>query len=316
MLSKILVPLDGSQLAERALPVAEWLAQASRGHIILVRAVQASTFPGIDAREAQVSALADAQAYLDERVGDLTANGLTVETATPYGEPAPEILEEIQLRQADLVVMATHGRSGVGRLVYGSVADAVLHRSPVPVVMVPAASVQLRSPDKPPVIVVPLDGSELAETSLAPASELANQLGAALVLVQVVALPPYAVFGEAGEYSAFDPDTEAVAAQQYLGAVARRLGPTLDEVHGRTEIGDPVDCIVEAATDQQAALIVMATRGRTGVARAVLGSVATGVLRRTTIPLMLVCPDSGLKRSGSPGRVGSTSRAPLDLRLR
>jgi nucleotide-binding universal stress UspA family protein len=169
----------------------------------------------------------------------------------------------------------------------------VLHRSPVPVVMVPAASLEFHPQDKPPIILVPLDGSELAESSLAPASELANQLGASLVLLQVVALPPYGLYGEAGDYSAFDPDVQAVAAQEYLGGVARRLEPALTQVHGRTEIGDPAECIVEAATDQHASLIVMATHGRTGVARAVLGSVATAVLRRTTIPLMLVCPPLG-----------------------
>src|SRR5579864_2282698 len=115
MLSTILVPLDGSTLSEQALPVAEHLARAASARLVLVRSVQVSTFPGIDARDAEVAAVAEVQSYLNSRAASLTSAGLTVETAVPYGEAATEIVDEVPLRKADLIVMATHGRSGPGR---------------------------------------------------------------------------------------------------------------------------------------------------------------------------------------------------------
>src|SRR6516164_8729702 len=132
MLSTILVPVDGSPLAEQALPVAERLARALSAHLVLVRAVQVFTFPGVDARDAQVAALAEAQEYLDSHVSRLTGSGLAVETGVPYGEAAAEILDEISIRKAGLIVMATHGRDGPGRWLYGSVADEILRRAPLP----------------------------------------------------------------------------------------------------------------------------------------------------------------------------------------
>jgi nucleotide-binding universal stress UspA family protein len=172
--------------------------------------------------------------------------------------------------------------------------------------MVPAASVEFRSPETPPSILVPLDSSEVAETSLGPASELAKQLRASLVLLNVVTLPAYALYGEAGSYIAFDADAELMQAQKYLARIARNLQPTLKDVRVRAEIGNPADCIAQVAAGEGVALIAMATHGRTGIARIVLGSVATGVLRRASVPLMLVRPAL---------EVGSAESAGGDARL-
>src|SRR5437868_13799475 len=103
MLNKILVPLDGSELAERALSFATGLSIPTAARLVLVRAVTAHTFPGVDAREPQVRALAEAEIYLREIAQSLVQRGfLHVEIATPYGEtPAGWIVEEALLRHVD-----------------------------------------------------------------------------------------------------------------------------------------------------------------------------------------------------------------------
>lgn len=290
MLSTILVPLDGSPAAEQALPVAQRLARAGFSRLILVRSVQAFTFPGVDARNAQASARAEAQQYVDSLASRLAATGLTIETGVPYGAPATEILDEVGLRNADMVVMATHGRSGIGRWLYGSVADEVLRRAMVPVVLVPPGVAHTVPPRGTPVILVPLDGSTLAEAALGPAADLARRLEADLVLLQVVALPSYGIYAEETEYVVFDPDAETSAARDYLAEVAERLRPEVVRIRVRTELGYPAISICEVAAEENAHFIYMATHGRGGLARLVMGSVSTGVLQRTRVPLLLVRP--------------------------
>src|ERR1051326_3917222 len=92
-----------------------------------------------------------------------------VETTIPWGEPTDEILEQVRSARADLVVMATHGRSGLGRWLYGSVADEVLRRASVPIFLVPPGSYEPWSADRAPRILVPLDGSQLSQAALGPA---------------------------------------------------------------------------------------------------------------------------------------------------
>jgi len=293
MLSTILVPLDGSPFAERALAVAQGLAQGTPARLILVRVVHVLAIPGIDSREEQWTALADAQKYLDATVARLRPSHLVSETAVPYGDAAAEILLEIDLRSADLVVMATHGRSGVGRWLYGSVADQILRRANVPIVLVPPAATHLWPTDRRPVILVALDGSTLAEAALAPATALAMSQHAQLVLLRVVPLPSYVSYGEAGAYAADDTDAYVSGARSDLLTLAQPLRSCVESVRVRTEVGDPATCIAQAARDEQADMICMATHGRSGLTRLVLGSVASGVLGHAQAPVLLVRPASG-----------------------
>src|SRR4051812_32589216 len=165
MIRTILVPLDRSPFGERVLPLAASLAELLDAKLVLVEAISVHVFPGADATPAQVRAADEAAAYLLDIAGRLRARGLGVETAIPYGNPVEEILQEISIRNADLVVMATHGRSGLGRWVYGSVAEGVLHASPVPVLLLQAWHGEhlWRGLAGRPRLIVPLDGSELGE---------------------------------------------------------------------------------------------------------------------------------------------------------
>ncbi len=149
-LHKILVPLDGSVLAEAALGKATELVNG--GTLSLLRAVEAHTLPGVDPVDAQVAAVRDAEDYLGRVVRRLKDRGVgPVESHVWYGPPAAAIVEAAEVMQADLIVMSTHGRSGLGRLILGSVAESVLRgtRTPILVVRADSAPVEAQKGAKP-----------------------------------------------------------------------------------------------------------------------------------------------------------------------
>jgi nucleotide-binding universal stress UspA family protein len=187
MLNKILVPLDGSELAERALTYATALAGATGANLLLVRAAFSHTLAGVDPRERQLGAVAEAEAYLQQLATKLRDRGFVCETVARYGHAPECITESARTRHADLIVMATHGRTGPGRWVLGSVAEAVVAASPIPALVQRAWQPLFGKPllsDKPRVIV-PLDGSAFAETALEAGASLAEDLGAKLILISV-----------------------------------------------------------------------------------------------------------------------------------
>jgi nucleotide-binding universal stress UspA family protein len=136
-IGKILVPLDGSALAEAALPKAVEIAKDSPGaSVLLLRAAEAPVLAGGDPVEAQVEVVREAEEYL-ERVADrVRTEGLSqVSTSVWYGPPAPAIVEAAEIAKADMIVMSTHGRSGLGRLFLGSVAESVLRGTHTPILL-------------------------------------------------------------------------------------------------------------------------------------------------------------------------------------
>jgi len=146
-LDKILVPLDGSMLAEAALPTACEFAARDGARISLLRAADAMTLLGADTVEAQVTAVREAEEYLAGVMKRLEDKGVRrVETHVWYGQAAAAIVEAAAVQKADLIVMCTHGRSGVGRLVLGSVAESVLRGTTTPILVVRADRAPLEVP--------------------------------------------------------------------------------------------------------------------------------------------------------------------------
>jgi nucleotide-binding universal stress UspA family protein len=139
MFSRILVPLDGSPLAEAVIPQVVDLATLRKAEIVLLRVALAHALPGTDPVEAQVRAVEEAQAYLAKVEADLLAQGLAVKSVVRYGHAADEILDHARAGDVDLIAMSTHGRSGVRRWVLGSVAETVVRHAPVPVLLVRSA---------------------------------------------------------------------------------------------------------------------------------------------------------------------------------
>ncbi len=295
MYRTILVPLDGSPLAECAVPYAETVARASGAQTVLLRAVVAHTVLGAGPED-EATVVREAETYLSEVAARLSDRS-GVWTATFYGEPAEAIIEEIRLREADLVVMATHGRSGLGRLMYGSVAEAVLGRGPVPVLLVRAWQEELPMAliAEHPRLLVPLDGSAFAEEALPVAQELADALGGELLLMRAVVPPEHARTTEPGGIVAsLDQELAALEAEArgYLRGVSDRLveGQATTQPQIDARVGKPAEAIAEASREHEVALVVVATHGRTGLARWRLGSVADEVLRHGSVPLLLVRP--------------------------
>jgi nucleotide-binding universal stress UspA family protein len=292
MYQTILVPLDGSAFGERALPIATSLARAMGAQLILVRASSASVLPGAEPTKAQCEAAKEAQAYLSAIAAGLSEDGLRVEVATPFGDAGESILLEIRARNADLVVMCTHGRSGLGRWIYGSVAEKVLARSPVPVLLVhPTGEVaSLGAEPARAALLVPLDGSDFAEMALPHAVTLASVLGGRLLLLSVIARPEV-LYGYPEVVLVQQPvEEQHQAAESYLERVAQRLRSDGVSVQTIVVEGWPSHAIVDRAVELGSRVIVMATHGRSGVARLLLGSVALDVVRRTHLPVLLVRP--------------------------
>jgi nucleotide-binding universal stress UspA family protein len=140
---RVLVPLDGSALAEIALARAVDLARETGATVDLVRAAEAHTLPGLDPIEAQIAVVKEAEAYLQQVKARLAKEGVQkVEASVWYGSPTFAIVEAARRRRADLIVMTTHGRSGLGRLIMGSVAESVLRATETPILL-------LRAPGAP-----------------------------------------------------------------------------------------------------------------------------------------------------------------------
>lgn len=297
MLTTLLVPLDGSSLAERALPYASALSRAAGARVVLVRAIMAHTLPGTDPTGTQITLRQQAEAYLDEIARRLQQTGVTaVDPHVYYDEAVEAILDATHVQRADLVVMSTHGRTGIGRWLYGSVADEVLRRSRVPVLLVPPACAPAWDPARPQRVLVPLDGSSLAEEILPAVTDLARTLRAEVLLLRVIEYPVPVLGDGTGYVTVFDEETERADAEAYLAQVARRLMDaglsvaTEVVVSPPTVVGQVPATIADVARDRAATLIALATHGRGGLARLVLGSVATGVLQRANVPLLLTRP--------------------------
>ncbi len=308
MFTRVLVPLDGSPRAERAIPVATKIAEASNGTVVLVRVVTIPVEYGpalvppisVDTMQAEQSEFTN---YLTDIASLPAFVHIATEAEVMMGPPAQTILEAVSTKKADLVVMTSHGRTGFSRWMLGSVAQQVAHHSAVPVLMLREHGPTLagQHPDVEHLVrlLVPLDGSPLAEAVLEPAAELAAAIApgqAALHLALVVS--PYETIE--------DNMPEALAVEgtkQYLGKVATRLkqdhpGLTVTWSVGiGLDIAETIIRIAERGDDTEGAgvfggcdAVAIATHGRTGFARWALGSVTERVLHGTKLPLLIVRP--------------------------
>jgi nucleotide-binding universal stress UspA family protein len=262
-----------------------------------MQAVLAS-LEGADWEDLQLEAMAEARRYLAGVASSVSSHVAGLEVATAYGRPTDKILEAIDTFHADGVVMTTHGRTGLDHLLHGSVTEAILARSSVPVFAIYA-----RPGEAPPApyspasarLLVPQDGSDFDAAALHAALEMLGPRGE-IVLLTVVAPPEHVISDHSGRrvVAYLDQQEEGLtrAARDYLSEVAAplRTGPMPISVKVEVRMGDPASGIAMAALDTQADLIVMATHARTGINRAVLGSVAGCVLRSAYSPVVLVHP--------------------------
>jgi nucleotide-binding universal stress UspA family protein len=302
-LANILVPVDGSPVGEAALPYAEALASRTGATITLVRVEHEPSLPPV-AGSPPSQTVGEAEGYLAGMASGLTARGLRVETRAPHGSPPNAIREEIAAGHPDLVVMATHDRTGPSRWARGSVAEAVVSDASLPVLLVRASQNQRgaeRFRQSRPVLVVPLDGSPFAEAALTVAAELAEAVRGMVALVRVVPAASHLVGDNTGYANLLERSLDAATgveenpqqaegeARAYLAALAKRLGKGL-VLCTAVRLGEVADQIAFETEQRDAAAVVMATHGRTGLARTLLGSVAGKVVHEGDAPVVLVRP--------------------------
>lgn len=291
----IMVPLDGSELAERALPAAEHIASALRATLVLVRIMppaHISTAPPDGRNVAQLyqemtgEELRGARTYLEGAALPLRERGLQVQVITQQGQAGPTLIDLLSALQIGLVVMTTRGRSGMALFALGSVADHLVRNSHAPVLLL-RPLIEDRRCEQLERAVIPLDGSERAETELDLAAALSGSLIRTIALLRAVPRQDGAATERAVE-----------EADQYLKGVSQRLA---DQVAGRAVVGtqvvmgDPAEQIIRRA-ESDCDLLIMATRGEVGTRRWVFGSIADRVLHDSGTPLILIVPPPGGER--------------------
>ncbi|MFC7021326.1 MULTISPECIES: universal stress protein [Haloarcula] len=286
MFDTIIVPTDGSDQAHRALATAAELARQHDATVHVLTVVD-SRFLGkateIDDAEATASAdLAEFTAAVD-------TEGLSVTTTVRHGIPDEEIRTYATDHDADLVVMGTHGRTGVRRYVLGSVAEKVVRLSDVPVLTVHGtdggADVSFEN------ILVPTDGSEGAQAAARPAAAVAMPTGATVHALSVVDVRSMGV----DVRSDLILDELQHVAQDAVGSIEDDLA-TEGVQSIRTEIvhGVPYQAIQSYVEDNDVDLVVMGTHGRTGLERYLLGSVTEKLVRTAPVPVLTIrAPEEG-----------------------
>lgn len=294
-LRRLLVPLDGSLLAEVVLPFAYGLADRCGAEVILLHVIEHDA-PETIHGERHIDNVVDAAEYLAaiaRRYRSATVPTDVHVHANPEREVARSIGDHARELGADLVVLATHGSGGLRGFLFGRIAQQALQYTAAPVLLI-----RPRDGQPPPTvnsqgIVVPLDGTADAVAALPMARMLARIMGCPLHLIRVVPTTA-SVSGERGATATFLPrttaallDLEAEVAHAYLNALVEQYGqhrPVTVEVRRgdiATELGQAIETL-------EADLVVMSTHGRAGLAGHLAGSVATRLLERITRPLLLV----------------------------
>jgi nucleotide-binding universal stress UspA family protein len=280
MFRHLLVPLDGTPQAAIALPLARTLATETGAAITLVYVAPDNSSPAD--RRADMSM----RERLRELTNELTTAGLQATAAVRSGPVASEIAEVVRTRECDLVVMGTHGRVGLERILHGSVAGDVLSTSGVPTLLVRPGG---QETTRLATLLVPVDESPEGQLALGAATRLAERAGARVTLVE--AIPPLPASMAS---IPVDPGWEAAAlsrAQAFLGDVTARLVGRGIATEAVVRSGEIPRTIVSVADEVAADLIVMSTRALGGPDRALLGTVADEVVRTANRPVLLVRRD-------------------------
>lgn len=296
----MLVPLDGSPESNVALSPARAMARATGASIVLLQVLD-SRWPESSAVDASAIEAMDRLAHI---AAQLTEGGIKVESVVRRGEAGDELVRQIRAQRADLVIIRTHGRTGLERVVLGSIAERVLSQSSVPVLLVRPGGRQIihfRT------ILVPVDGSAVGALALASSAGLARRIGAAIHLLEVVVPVPQQAWTQSEGITYFDPawDEQALArAQTYIDGLLSHLRAAGLQASGQARFAPDIpSSIVEVARAKAADMIVMSTHALTGLPRALLGSVADAVVRTGECPVLLIHRPSS--RDGASSRLAS-----------
>jgi nucleotide-binding universal stress UspA family protein len=312
MFNKIAVPLDGSVLAEKALPYAVKLANVCNAQLMLLRVAELPKLV-TDTIDHELAVIKEAEAYLGEVTKTITNRELPVhidpeyvQPLVSYGDKTVEITEIVPFENADLIVMTTHGRTGFSRLLMGSVAAKIVERSGLPVLLIkpekvakdqtPQEVISEPLPFQPGTagssIVVTLDGTPQAEAILLPAVEMARKIHATVHLLRVIVPPIPVEYAELGMGYRFDPDQETLKlvkeAELYLDKIIGEYAKFGVTIIKEVRIGNPPTEILHYADAIKPTMLAMATHARSAIGQIVMGSIAEEVLNKSHLPVLLV----------------------------
>ncbi len=275
MFERILVPLDGSEIAESILPQVTRLLRRQDCHLHLLRVVDVHPGADFDAPVDLAGRWAEAEKYLNYMAKSLGDRGIRLRTSVVQGNPADVIRETTIREKIGMVAMSTHGRSGIRRWLFGSVTEKVLRsKLEVPILVVRSFPTAASASGEIRRILVPVDGSGAALAVIPSAVELARLFGAMIVAVHVTK-------------QEFSFPLEATP-EHRLGRAVEALREAGADAVGVLAEGDPGCEILEACRVHCADLIAMTTHGRSGLSRWVLGSVTEKVLRASEVPMLVV----------------------------
>lgn len=303
MIQRVLVPLDGSDLAAQVLPHVRVLSTLFEARVTFMRATpdeppNDDVGPGPD--------------FLSFAAADLASTGIATDTLVVQGRPAEAILDAAAKQAVDLIAMCTHGRGGIRRFVLGSVAANLIGNTTMPLLLVrgkqaalddvPTQTIEYRK------ILVPLDGSPLAASVLPLVGEIAAKTGATVVLLRAMPEPNEeaattnsiqmlrsmtGVKTEGADSATPDPyaaqlEREREGAQSSLDLAAADLQRSGIKVETVVEFGAAAETILRVASSQDIDLVAMGTHGRSGLQRFLLGSVADRIVRYCDAPVLLM----------------------------
>ncbi len=282
---KILVPLDGSVIAEAALAYAALIAGRNKAEMVLLTVCDRDNETTTRPR----------QAYLEQKEEELRAGGLKVSTAVVCGNTVEQIAVYALRNMIDLLTISSHGYSGFKRLLLGSVAGRVIDYVKIPILLVKAGKAAKEKPELKR-ILLPMDGSQFSETSIPYAQSVIGGTDAEIELLTVAKPPLVPSDRSANIKPSWEEYRDALVADAkeqataYLERVRTAFTDEKTSVKLLVEMGKPADSIMQAAEREQVHLIALSSHGRTGAERVFYGSVARRLIDESGIPLLLIRP--------------------------
>jgi len=283
MWKKILVPLDGSDLAELALPYAQELAGAFNSELILLHVSEPSEQEYLHMHQLYLDKIAVQTKKLVEKVTPLVISG----------KPAEAIVKFTEKNDIRLIVMASHGSSGIIPWATGGIADKVIDATGVPLLLIKATKPWRKTKEKHLIssILLPLDGSETGEAAITRVKELKSRLEAEVILLEVVPEGRHLRTIGGLDYILYpeqELETFKAEAREYLDKVYERLQRGKGELKVEIRSGDVAKEILNFAREKRASLIAISSHGHSGMTKWVFGSTAQKVIQDSPIPVLVV----------------------------
>ena len=285
---KILVPLDGSETAERALSYAKSIARLKNSNLVLF-AVSLTIFA--DRRDRLFTS------YLQVTANELNQEGIKATTASSYGDVAEEIVKYANNNKIDMIVMATHGYTKAKQWMFGSITQKVLYRTKMPIFLIKS-----KSPD-PTVefdrILVPLDGSPFSESAFPHVLELARNSQKEVLLLHICEPPVVPSYGSRpinptwkksrdDMWEEMERLSENYLKQKVAELKKKRIRAKSKVV--KAQSGEVVKNILQISREEKIDLIIITSQGRSGVSNWVYGRTATKIVEEFPQPLLIIRP--------------------------